>query len=158
MFVLHSSSNSCCAVCYWVSAVLPARQCVAQTLGLVTMRYFGRLMPLLLGWIQSPDVIVQTEALRTLAAAVRATWPRMPAHAPQLWRHLDAAYKAANLPAALGAPSKTPATTAWPQQAQAETFHDAGRLLFWCGNDALRDSLKADRTTSAFVQAVLAGV
>ncbi len=131
---------------------------IAQRLGLVTVRYFGRLMPLLVGWIQSPDMAVRTEALRTLADVVQATWPRMPAHAPQLWRHLNAAYEASNLLTAAGAASETAATTDPPQQAQTESFRDAGRLLFWCCDDALRDSLQADRSTSAFAQAVLAAV
>jgi len=141
-----------------LNAVVQARRCVAQMLGLVTVRYFGRLMPLLVGWIQSPDMTVRTEALRTLADVVQATWPRMPAHAPQLWSHLDTAYNTTNLSIRQGAASERAAAADRPQQAQTESFCDAGRLLFWCCDDAMRDSLEADRSTSAFAQAVLAGV
>ena len=122
----------------------------------MTVRYFGRLMPLLLGWIQSPDMTVRIEASRTLAVVVQATWPRMPAHAPQLWRQLDAAYEASSLPTAEAATSET--AVAADRLQQTQSFRDAGRLLFWCCDDALRDSLQADRSTSAFAQAVLAGV
>ena len=134
------------------------RRCVAQTLGLVAVRYSGRLMPLLLGWVQSPDMTVQTEALRTLAVVMQATWPRMTAHGPLLWRHLDAAYRTAGVSAAPGNPPGTAVTTDMPQQAQTESFRDAGRLLLWCCDDAFRETLQADRSTSALAQAVLAGI
>ena len=116
----------------------------AQRLGLVSVRSFGRLMPLLLGWVQSPDTMVQIEALRTLAVVVRASWPRMTAHAPSLWRQLDDAY-------ALAAHEV-------PQQTQVQSFADTGRLLYWCCSDAMQGNLRDSRSDSAFAQAVLAGV
>ena len=122
-------------------------------LGLVTVRYFGRLMPLLLAWIQSVDALLQTEALRTLAAVVQSTWPRMEAHAQLLWRQLDRAYADARVASApqLNAPQSQAG-------AQAESFRDAGRLLYWCGGDALRINVQIGRGDSAFAQAVLGGV
>ena len=110
-------------------------------------------MPLLLAWIQSPNASLQTEAARTLAAVVQNTWPRMSTHAPSLWRQLDAAYT--NEAAAARVRPSVPGCLA---SEQAESFRHAGRLLYWCGSDALRTDVMAGRSDSAFAQAVLAGV
>ena len=147
---------SLCTVVHEVTALSQLARCAAQTLGLVTVRYFGRLMPLLLGWIQSTDALLQTEALRTLAIVVQNTWPRMATHAPLLWRHLDAAYRAANLCAASSSVPAAAAALA-PNHAQMESFCDAGRSLFWCST-ALRHDLRVDSSERTFTQAVLAGV
>ena len=137
-----------------VTGAVSVRACAVQTLGLVTVRYFGRLMPLLLGWVQSPDAVLQTEALRTLAVVVQAAWPRMAAHAAVLWRHVDAAHCAANLPNAAG----TPAALEVAQRAQTKSFHNVGRLLFWCCSDAFKQRIQVDSHDSALAQAVVAGV
>ena len=61
---------------------------LAQVLGLQTLRFFSKLMPLLLNWCQEPDPATQLKALEVLQEVVRHTWPRMPAHASFLWSQL----------------------------------------------------------------------
>lgn len=61
---------------------------LAQVLGLQTLRFFSKLMPLLLSWCQEPDPATQLKALEVLQEVVRHTWPRMPAHASFLWSQL----------------------------------------------------------------------
>ena len=61
---------------------------LAQVLGLQTLRFFSKLMPLLLDWCQEPDLATQLKALEVLQEVVRHTWPRMPAHASFLWSQL----------------------------------------------------------------------
>ncbi len=109
-------------------------------------------MPLLLAWIQSPDASLQTEAVRTLAAVAQSTWPRMSTHASSLWRQLDAAYKDED-----AAVAPRPSMPGSLTSEQAESFRQAGRLLYWCGGDALRTDVEAGCSDSAFAQAVLAG-
>ncbi|KAG2430769.1 hypothetical protein HYH02_013608 [Chlamydomonas schloesseri] len=69
-------------------AFLPAAASLVACLGLTTCRYLSRLMPLLLEWLHAHDVVTRVQALGALGAVVRATWPRIPAHAAALWRHL----------------------------------------------------------------------
>eukprot|EP00887_Chlorella_sp_A99_P002352 scaffold10.g2352.t1 len=80
-------------------------------LGLHLVRYFARLMPLLLRWCAAPlpsaasgagssgagssGTGVQALALTALHGVMLQTWPRMPAHAPAIWRALAAAYDVA---------------------------------------------------------------
>ncbi|KAA6425014.1 MAG: hypothetical protein FRX49_05188 [Trebouxia sp. A1-2] len=68
----------------WLEAIKP----VFAVLGLQTLRFFSKLMPLLLNWCQEPDLATQLKALEVLQEIVRHTWPRMPAHASFLWTFL----------------------------------------------------------------------
>lgn len=74
---------------------LAAMQALAPTLGLLLVRHFARLMPLLLEWLHMEHGTTCLQACRCLAAVTRVTWPRMPAHAAVLRRHL--AHRAASL-------------------------------------------------------------
>ncbi|KAG2493936.1 hypothetical protein HYH03_007867 [Edaphochlamys debaryana] len=67
---------------------MPAAARLVTALGLTTVRHLGRLMPLVLDWLHAPDAPTRIGALRLTNAVVRATWPRVPAHAPALWRHV----------------------------------------------------------------------
>lgn len=49
-------------------------------------------MPLLLGWLHSPDPATQLESLRALHSVVRHTWPRISPHASLIWQHLYAVH------------------------------------------------------------------
>jgi hypothetical protein len=60
-------------------------------LGIQLTRYFRRLMPLLLEWCVSIHKGVRLGALRAVHAVVRATWPRLPAHAA-IWTVLESVY------------------------------------------------------------------
>ena len=60
-----------------------------QVLGLVTLRFFSTLMPLLLDWCHNLDEATQLKALEALQEVIKHTWPRMPAHASFLWSHLQ---------------------------------------------------------------------
>ena len=59
-----------------------------QVLGLVMVRYFSRLMPLLLTWLHSPDPATQLESLRAVQCIICNTWPRIPPHARLVRQHL----------------------------------------------------------------------
>lgn len=61
---------------------------LCRQLGLTLLRHTARLMPLLLEWLHAHDAATRVAALTLLADVVRATWPRVPAHAPALWRQL----------------------------------------------------------------------
>lgn len=69
-------------------AFMPSAACLVSCMGLTTCRYLSRLMPLLLEWLHAPDASTRVQALALLGAVLRATWPRVPAHAAALWRHL----------------------------------------------------------------------
>ncbi len=60
--------------------------------GVQLTRYFRRLMPLLLEWCVSIHKNVRLGALRAVHAVVRATWPRIPAHAAVIWTVLESVY------------------------------------------------------------------
>ncbi|GFR48243.1 hypothetical protein Agub_g10106 [Astrephomene gubernaculifera] len=70
------------------TAFLPPAACLLTCLGLTSLRYAGRLMPLLLEWLHAHDEETRVGSLRVLAVVVRVTWPRVEAHAEALWRHL----------------------------------------------------------------------
>ena len=52
------------------------------------VRYYSRLMPLLLDWLHSPDQATQLESLRAMQSIIRNTWPRIPPHASLIRQHL----------------------------------------------------------------------
>ena len=60
-----------------------------QVLGLLSLRYFSSLMPLLLEWSKEDDQLTQLKALLVLQEVVTYTWPRMTAHASFLWSQLQ---------------------------------------------------------------------
>lgn len=55
--------------------------CCPQVLGLLTLRFFAKLLPLVLRWCHDDEPAVQLAALQALQEIVRFTWPRMTAHA-----------------------------------------------------------------------------
>lgn len=61
-------------------------------LGIQLTRYYRRLMPLLLEWCVSIQKNVRLGALRAVHAVVRATWPRIPAHAAMIWTVVESTY------------------------------------------------------------------
>ncbi|KAG2425374.1 hypothetical protein HXX76_013788 [Chlamydomonas incerta] len=67
---------------------MPPAACLVTCMGLTACRYLSRLMPLLLEWLHAHDDATRAQALALLGAVLRATWPRVPAHAATLWRHL----------------------------------------------------------------------
>lgn len=67
---------------------LSAMQRLVPSLGLITVRHFARLMPLLLEWLHTPNGEVSLAACNTLAVVSKYTWPRMPAHAAVLKQHI----------------------------------------------------------------------
>ncbi len=69
-------------------AFMPAWSHLQEGMGLTALRYTGRLMPLLLEWLHAYDRRSRVSALRLLGGVVRATWPRVAAHAGTLWGHL----------------------------------------------------------------------
>lgn len=68
-----------------------------QALGLVTVRHFGRLMPLLLPWCWAPDEGTRLQALQALDVLLRCCWPRIPAHRGECWLYCLAAAVAQQL-------------------------------------------------------------
>jgi len=72
----------------WLETV-PCEKLFISVFGLQLTRYFSRLMPLLLEWCISTRKGVRLGALRAVQCAVRATWPRIPAHAAVLWDILE---------------------------------------------------------------------
>lgn len=67
-------------------------------LGLATVQYFQRLMPLLLGWLHSPDAATQLASLHALHTVVCHTWPRIPPHASLIRQHLAALHSDTEAP------------------------------------------------------------
>lgn len=57
-------------------------------MGLAQVRHWARLLPQLLAWAGAGDAASRAAALRALHASLRAAWPRAPAHASLIWRHL----------------------------------------------------------------------
>lgn len=57
-------------------------------MGVAQVRHWARLLPLLLAWAAAADARTRAGALRALHTALRAAWPRLPAHARLIWRHL----------------------------------------------------------------------
>jgi hypothetical protein len=63
---------------------------LSQAMGAVTVRHFARLMPHLLRWLHSPEPATAAAAIAALRVIVLRCWPRMPAHALLIGRHLQA--------------------------------------------------------------------
>jgi hypothetical protein len=63
-------------------------QALLPRLGLMAVRHFGRLMPLLLEWLHSPRPEARLQAMRCLELLLQNCWPRMGAHAEVLQAHL----------------------------------------------------------------------
>lgn len=74
---------------WWLVAMPP----VLRALGLHAAAHSSRLMPLLLRWLHLPDARVAALALRALGCVIRGTWPRVPAHACVIRRHLAQLYR-----------------------------------------------------------------
>lgn len=70
---------------HWLRATRP----LLDALGLQLVAYFRRLMPLLLGWLRVSSDDLQQQALESLGVVVRATQPRMPAHAAVVARAVE---------------------------------------------------------------------
>lgn len=60
----------------------------SQAMGLASVRFFSRLLPLLLEWVHAPDMDTRLAALPVLHAVLKHTWPRLPAHASIIWQHV----------------------------------------------------------------------
>lgn len=65
---------------------------LAQPMGLILVKYFSRLLPLLLEWADAQDVRSRRLAVQTLSIVVKQTWPRIPAHSIMLWDVLQKVY------------------------------------------------------------------
>ncbi len=115
---------------------------VAQVLGLQTLRFFSKLMPLLLNWCQEPDLATQLKALEVLQEVVRHTWPRMQAHASFLWSQLHVIQK------------QLQANTAFDHFDFDGSHHDAlqngmqmqlasiAKMLYLCGGSCFQSALR----------------
>ena len=57
-------------------------------MGLASVRYFSRLLPLLLEWLHAVDLDTRLAALPVLHTVLKHTWPRLPAHASIIWQHV----------------------------------------------------------------------
>jgi hypothetical protein len=76
------------------AAALPLQVCLQALLpqlGLMAVRHFSRLMPLLLEWLHSPRPEARLQAARCLELLLQHCWPRMGAHAGVLRAHLQRA-------------------------------------------------------------------
>lgn len=78
-----------------------------QRMGLACVRHTARLLPLLLEWLAAHDTDSRLAALGVLHAWLLASWPRVPAHAPLLQRHLAAARTAASSAGGCGVATKS---------------------------------------------------
>lgn len=58
-------------------------------MGAVVTRHFSRLMPLLLRWLHASGSSTKAAAVTALRIVLLNSWPRIPAHAPLLWQHLQ---------------------------------------------------------------------
>ncbi|KAK9803291.1 hypothetical protein WJX72_008564 [[Myrmecia] bisecta] len=112
----------------WLRAIQP----LLQALALVNVRYLGRLLPLLLQWLQEFDRPSRTGALQALHCVIQQTWPRIPAHADLLWQHLQWAHDREK-----GAPesAEQPAAVQWIER--------CAELLAWCSRDFVQQRLAA---------------
>jgi hypothetical protein len=99
---------------------------VFPLLGIHLTRYFRRLMPLLLEWCVSIQKKVRLSALRAVHAVVRATWPRMPAHAEVIWTVLESVYIDETV------------LSAHPSDEIVEFVVDVACLLWKCGGETFQ--------------------
>ncbi|GMH38530.1 hypothetical protein BSKO_06414 [Bryopsis sp. KO-2023] len=75
--------------------LMESLQPLVEALGLVTVRHFADLIPLLCGYCCSDESDTMAAGLTTLALVVKHTWPRIPPHAGVLWKVVVAAYRIA---------------------------------------------------------------
>ncbi len=118
-----------------------------QVLGLLTLRFFSTLMPLLLEWCSEPDHTTQLKALEALQEVIRHTWPRMPAHASFMWSQLQTicSENRLNIDAALDAPgngmSKCRDADVVSKQIE-QCLAGIAEMLFMCGGPAFQTSVQ----------------
>lgn len=99
------------------------------------LRYFSRLMPLLLEWLHAFDHATALAALQTLHVIVKHTWPRVPPHAALLWRHLKQAY---------GEQTTGQLPTEVSSSAAVQSIQQTAELLVSCGGIAFREALATE--------------
>ena len=133
---VHSLASVCCHIT--PVRALP-RSVLAQVLGLLTLRFFSTLMPLLLEWCREPDLATQLKALEALSEVIRYTWPRMPAHASFLWSQLHCIQSHESVDMLL----EVPPDAADAQQHLHLHLASIARMLYQCGGSAFQASLKS---------------
>lgn len=63
---------------------------VLQAMGLASVAFLGRLLPLLVDWTAALDKSTRVAALETLHLLISNTWPRLGQHAALLLAHVQA--------------------------------------------------------------------
>ena len=116
-------------------------------LGLLTLRFFNELMPLLLRWCHGPDLGTQLKAMQALQEVVRHTWPRMPAHASFLWSQLqrisaDTANRAKEEEYMPGADDVSYAYAAVSPKQIQDCIASIARMLYLCGGVPFQKSVQ----------------
>ncbi|KAF8066261.1 HOL3 [Scenedesmus sp. PABB004] len=115
---------------------------LAPRLGLHAARHLGAAMPLLLEWAHAHDERSAQVALLALARLTAVAWPRMPAHAGVLWRHLLALARRAEercwlARGAAGDGGGDAAEAELQRSAVMRAALDAADVLAACGGEAL---------------------
>lgn len=121
----HSHDPS--RVTIWLETV---PQSIFPLLGLQLATYFRRLMPLLLEWCTSIQKKVRLGALRAVHAVVRATWPRIPAHAHLIWSVVEAAYQDEG------------ALSAHPSDNILNAAVEVAAVLWQCGGESFQERVR----------------
>jgi len=78
----------------WRRPLLGSLDPLIQLLGIQTLKFISRLLPLLLEWSRVYDVQSRTGALRVLCTLIRMCWPRIPVHASHIAEQLILALRA----------------------------------------------------------------
>ena len=140
-------------------------------LGLVTVRYFARLLPLLLGWLHSPDRATSFKSLEVLQSILQNTWPRVSVHAPLLWQHIVALYFASIEDAGQAvsqtsglckaehafaemvvASDESRLMTSRSSDCMTEALVFTGVLLYWSGSKRFRQHVESHSVSPGLVQ------
>ena len=127
-----------------------------QVLGLLSLRYFSSLMPLLLEWSKDDDHLTQLKALLVLQEVVKYTWPRMTAHASFLWSQLQSISADQQL---LPNSSTSNANGSGLQIDIQRAVCSIAELLYMCGGSPFRQTVDAaihmyDSQMNVMLQAV----
>lgn len=125
-------------------------------LGLLTLRFFSTLMPLLLEWCHDLDGATQLKALQVLQQVVIHTWPRMPAHASFLWSQLQSIHVAEGGDSEVASDAQRTCNMQEEVKCHLESIAE---LLYLCGGLPFQQSVQeamqaADGVNNCMLQAV----
>ena len=120
---------------------------------MLTLRFFSKLLPLVLRWCHDDDPAIQLAALQALQEIVRFTWPRMTAHANFLLLELQgiaAPHDGCSVKSQQRCSQKLAEDTSEMHMAIKSCLCNITDMLYLCGGPVLQQQLCKSKQTPGF--------